>query len=180
MLYVVNISTWLTFLRIVLAPWVAWSIHQHAWMSAFIIFCIAAITDFFDGYYARLYKQETYFGRLLDPVADKVLLFSTLVALYQISDQKLIPLWFVLLVIGKDLILMGGALFLLVRKNYVTMVPSILSKWITALLMLFFMYCMLLHYTMVGSVYIDQLIIFFACSIFLILSDYVHEFFKKL
>ena len=180
MLHAINISTWLTFFRIFLSPLVVVSIHHRAWMGACMLFCIAAITDFFDGYYARLYQQETSFGRVLDPVADKILLFTTLFGLYQVSDQQLIPLWFVLLVVMKDVMLVCGAIYLLCTKNYTIIIPSMLSKWITALLMIFFVYIMLIYDHIISADYVAPSLCFFAVMIVMILSDYVYKFFKKL
>ncbi|MBP6870336.1 CDP-alcohol phosphatidyltransferase family protein [Candidatus Babeliales bacterium] len=180
MLTIINVSTWFTFSRIFLAPCIMVAIYRHAWILAAILFGCAAMTDFFDGYYARLYNQETNFGRLLDPVADKVLLFSTLCALYQVSGQSLIPFWFIALVIGKDIILVCGAIFLLLQKKQIVIAPSIISKWITALFMLFLIYLMLVYSGFVSCNYIDQLVYFFAFATVIILFDYVDRSFKSL
>lgn len=78
----------------------------------FVIFLAAAISDLWDGYLARSRNQVTDLGKLLDPIADKLLLFATLVPIYWISQQRhdlydiplwgSIPLWVCLLLIGRE------------------------------------------------------------------------------
>jgi len=84
---------------------------------AFVIFLIAAISDLFDGYLARRWNQVSDLGKLLDPIADKLLLFATLIPIYFISSQRQhlydipvwgsIPLWVCLLLIGRELAMTG-------------------------------------------------------------------------
>lgn len=180
MFHFFNFPTWLTFFRIFLSPCIVQAIYSHRWIQAAIIFSFAMITDFFDGYYARLYKQETQFGALLDAVADKILIFSTLAALFYFSDKKIIPAWFVVVVLAKDIVLVIGAVFLLLRKKYKIIPPSTISKWFTALLMLFFLYSMFIEHQIVSSYYIDWCIQLFVVMIIIISYDYVLKFFKAL
>ncbi len=175
---ILNISTWLTLSRVFLAPCVIAAIYAKAWIFACLLLMIAGATDFFDGYYARLYAQETEFGKVLDPVADKILLFSTLGALYKVSGQQLLPSWFIFLIVGKDLILIFGALFLMNYRKPVVMSPSLFSKWITALFMFFMVYLLLIHCGIMPIDYVAQLIQFFAVGTVLILCDYVYKFFQ--
>ncbi|MEX0447129.1 CDP-diacylglycerol--glycerol-3-phosphate 3-phosphatidyltransferase [Xenorhabdus sp. SGI246] len=77
-----NIPTWLTLFRIALIPFFVLAFYlpfQWAPMLCAIIFIIAAATDWFDGFLARLWKQTTRFGAFLDPVADKVMVATALV-----------------------------------------------------------------------------------------------------
>ena len=70
--------------------------------AALIVFSIASLTDFFDGWSARKLKQESELGKFLDPLADKVLVISTLVAFLLID--YLIPLWMIIVIIGRDVL----------------------------------------------------------------------------
>src|SRR5688572_27535417 len=82
-------------------------------LIAFIIFIIAAVSDIYDGHLARSRNEVTDLGKLLDPIADKLLLFATLIPIYWISRQRhdlygipiwgSIPLWVCLLLIGREL-----------------------------------------------------------------------------
>jgi len=86
-------------------------------LTCFVIFIVAAVSDVFDGWLARSRKQVTDIGILLDPIADKLLLFSTLIPIYWISRQRhdlydiplwgSIPLWVCLLLIGRELAMTG-------------------------------------------------------------------------
>lgn len=177
---IITFSTWLTLLRIGLSPCVMIAMLHDAWYLALVLFSIAASTDFFDGYYARLYNQETELGKILDPIADKILLFSTLISLFVVSQQSLIPSWFLLLFIAKDSILLGGGCFLLYGKKSMVFTPSLFSKWITALFMIFLIYCMFLHAQLIVIDWTEQLIVFFAMSIVLIVLDYSYQFYIRL
>lgn len=148
------------------------------WLVSCLLFIIAGATDFFDGYYARLYHQETEFGKVLDPVADKILIFSTLLALYGFSKQSLVPFWFIFLIVSKDFVLLLGAYFLIVRKKYAVLSPSLLSKFVTASLMLFAIYLMLIHYGVMSIDYVDRSIQFFSICTVLIMVDYSYKFIK--
>jgi CDP-diacylglycerol--glycerol-3-phosphate 3-phosphatidyltransferase len=86
-------------------------------LICFVIFIAAAVSDVFDGRLARSRKQVTDLGILLDPIADKLLLFSTLIPIYWISRARhdlydiplwgSIPLWVCLLLIGRELAMTG-------------------------------------------------------------------------
>jgi CDP-diacylglycerol--glycerol-3-phosphate 3-phosphatidyltransferase len=82
-------------------------------LICFVVFVLAAVSDVFDGRLARSRKQVTDLGTLLDPIADKLLLFATLIPIYWISRQRhdlydipiwgSIPLWVCLLLIGREI-----------------------------------------------------------------------------
>lgn len=78
----------LTVLRMVAVPavvyFLAWRTFQGD-VIACVIFCLAAITDWFDGYLARAYKAVTIFGKLMDPLADKFLVVTTLIMLQHLG-----------------------------------------------------------------------------------------------
>ena len=79
-----NISNILTISRIVVIPIIVACIYLkspwYGWI-AFILFCVASITDYFDGYLARIRKEQTNFGTFLDPIADKLLVASVILIL---------------------------------------------------------------------------------------------------
>ena len=73
-----NIPNLLTLMRILLLPFFAATLVYEKYGYALIIFVSAAMTDLFDGYIARVKKQTTYLGSILDPVADKFFLIKRL------------------------------------------------------------------------------------------------------
>lgn len=94
----------LSSLRIVLAPVFLYLYLQGGlvWgLLSILVFTIAAITDYFDGHYARKYQIETSLGVFLDPLADKVLTFSAFIVLPFI-DESQFPWWAVTLIIIRD------------------------------------------------------------------------------
>jgi cardiolipin synthase (CMP-forming) len=91
--------------RILLMPLFIWLIihpSREMKIGALIVFLIASLTDFFDGWSARMLKQESELGKFLDPFADKVLVITTLLAFVMID--YLIPLWMVIIIFARDLL----------------------------------------------------------------------------
>lgn len=96
----------ITSLRILLIPLFLYFLVQDnpsSRLLALLIFFIASISDFFDGYLARRLGQDSRIGRFLDPLADKILVITTIFAFYYLDSQ--IPLWMVLVIIGRDILI---------------------------------------------------------------------------
>jgi cardiolipin synthase len=98
-----------TTLRLILIP-----IFGYLWWvgeneRALWVFCVAAITDVLDGFLARYLNQRSQLGALLDPIADKVLMLVSLIVGVHL---RVMPIWFAACVIGRDsLLLIGAVLF---------------------------------------------------------------------
>ncbi|MEW6601922.1 MAG: CDP-alcohol phosphatidyltransferase family protein, partial [Nitrospirota bacterium] len=92
---------------------------------ALIIFIVASITDILDGFIARVTKQITDFGKILDPVADKFFLVTSFILM---SSIGLIPKWLAIIVISKDLIVVTGSVILYFVTHKLNIEPSILGK----------------------------------------------------
>lgn len=103
-----KIPNWLTFIRLALIPvFVAFLIEpsRASLNIAAIIFVLAAITDYADGIIARRYKAITDFGKLFDPLADKILVMAALVMLVAVRDDQCIsfvPGWMVVLILARE------------------------------------------------------------------------------
>ena len=85
-----NLPNALTIGRIAATPFIAWLPFESSAKLrgvAFVLFAIAAVTDYVDGYLARSRAQETNLGRLLDPLADKLLLVATLVPMFMLMGS---------------------------------------------------------------------------------------------
>jgi len=104
---VVNLPNALTLLRLFAVPGVAWLIGEGAWSGAFGLFMAAAVTDGLDGWIARRFDMMTALGAALDTLADKALGLVTLVLL---TRADAIPLWVTLAVLGRDSLIVAGAL----------------------------------------------------------------------
>ena len=98
-----NLSNFLTLIRIAVVPIIVLCIYLKSpffgW-TAFILFCLASITDYFDGYLARIRDEITNFGTFLDPIADKLLVAAVLLILTSkgvIADWETIPALIILL-----------------------------------------------------------------------------------
>jgi len=102
-----NLANWLTILRIFLVPvfmvFVLEKIPYGGYLGA-AVFMIAAITDGLDGYIARRRKQVTQFGKLIDPIADKLLISAALLGLVQLGE---INAWVALIIIGREFAISG-------------------------------------------------------------------------
>jgi cardiolipin synthase len=121
---VVNIPNLLSFLRIALVPVFLWVLLNEMFLWAILILMAAGITDFLDGYLARKLNQMTKLGKVLDPVADRLYIFSTLLAL---SVTGNIPWWLAALVIARD-VLMLISLPALASLGYATLPVHFLGK----------------------------------------------------
>ena len=120
-----NIPNLLTMLRIVLTPVFAFLLLTDKYLAALIIIVIASITDFLDGQIARRFNMQTAFGRLLDPIADKILVFCSVVAL---MIKFNFPLWIGLIIIGRDIVILIGGLLFLKKDKRKAIAPNVFGK----------------------------------------------------
>ena len=126
---ILNLPNCLTALRIALTPIFLLLLFADTWYwksLAFVVFSAASLTDLYDGKLARAGNQETPLGRFLDPLADKILVTSALVAL---ALNKMVNFWIVLPIVGRDILITGIRLYGLSRGKQ--MVTTRLAKWKT-------------------------------------------------
>jgi len=98
-----NLPTLLTLSRIVLIPVFVFSVHLHPIFGA-LVFGIASLTDFLDGYLARRSGEITKFGIILDPIADKFLVISALIVLV---DMERLSAWIAIVIIVREFLVTG-------------------------------------------------------------------------
>ncbi|HUF60500.1 MAG TPA: CDP-alcohol phosphatidyltransferase family protein [Verrucomicrobiales bacterium] len=96
--------------------------------AAVATFLVAALSDAVDGYIARRWSQQTRLGLILDPLADKGLMLAAIVTLSVSSWPDGFPLWFVLIVVSRDFIIIGGALALHYWIGKVRLHPHMVGK----------------------------------------------------
>ena len=122
MIYIPNL---LTLIRIGLVPWLVVLLQQQEFGWALFVFITAGVTDGLDGYIAKRFNAQTVLGAILDPIADKALLVSTYIML---AVMQLIPFWLVVVVVFRDLVIVGGYLLMLMLYDKVNIAPLIVSK----------------------------------------------------
>lgn len=126
-----NIANKLTVLRILMIPlFVALlmvPVNNHSWIIAGtslpvthfwagLVFAVASLTDFLDGYLARKYHLVTTFGIFADPMADKLLVVAALILLVQL---QYVPGWIVIIIISRELLVTGLRVLLAQRQGQV-------------------------------------------------------------
>ena len=118
-----------TFLRVALLPVILWAILEQRFALAFWLLLAGGVSDFLDGYLARLLKQTSTFGLYLDPIADKLLLSSSFLVLSMAEEQ--IPWMVTGLVLARDAAIIITVVVLVVSTNLRKFPPSALGKWNT-------------------------------------------------
>src|SRR4051812_14558138 len=112
--------------------------------AAVAVFVLAAASDGIDGYIARRYNQMSQLGVILDPIADKGLLLSGIITLSVSNWQYEFPLWFPVLVISRDVVIVAGAIALHYMNGDFKVRPSWLGKTATVAQMVAIGFVMLL------------------------------------
>jgi cardiolipin synthase (CMP-forming) len=125
-----DIPNLISFLRILLTLPIVWLLFERQFTYALMLFAVAGFSDGLDGFLAKHYHWQSHLGGLLDPLADKALLMSSFLVL---GGLGLIPIWLVILVIFRDLSIMGGALYYHFSVEEVDAAPTPISKLNTLL-----------------------------------------------
>lgn len=125
MVVVSYIPNLLTVLRIAATPVLIMLLKYEMFPGALLLFVLAGISDGLDGYIAKRFRYQTRLGAILDPVADKVLLVSCFVVLTVMNH---IPFWLLVVVVFRDIVIVGGYLLLVILEGGVKMNPSRISK----------------------------------------------------
>ena len=164
-----NIPNLLTLGRIVLIPvfiliLCIWnSVAGHA--VAAVVFALASITDYLDGYLARKWKVVTNFGKFADPLADKMLVMTAFIMLVELG---MVPAWIAAIIICRELAV--TALRLLLVENGGTVLAAAMPGKIKTFTQMFSIIFLLLHFSMIGT------LLLYVALIFTIYSGY--DYFK--
>jgi cardiolipin synthase (CMP-forming) len=119
----------ITLARILLVPVLVWAIASGEMLIAFILFVAAGVSDLVDGFLAKRFGMTSEIGAYLDPLADKVLIVSIYVAL---GITGAIPRWLVILVVSRDIMIVGAVILSWLVGKPVTLKPLFVSKLNTA------------------------------------------------
>jgi len=121
-----SIPNLITLGRILLVPIVVWAITTPGAMwIAFVLFVAAGVSDAVDGFLAKRFGMTTELGAYLDPLADKALIVSIYIAL---GVNEAIPRWLVILVVSRDILIVGGIMLSWVMGNPLKIKPLLVSK----------------------------------------------------
>lgn len=128
-----NLANLITLGRLLVVPLVVWLILNGDYSLTFWLFAAASVSDAIDGYVAKHFDQRSDLGALLDPIADKALIVSLFVTLGLAGD---LPTWLVILVVFRDLLIIGGFLLATTLTQPIAWRPLMVSKVNTALLLI--------------------------------------------
>ena len=119
----------LTTFRIVLTLPFLYLVKQGRFGSALLVFFIASLTDYFDGYVARRFNQQSALGRFLDPLADKLLTTATYIVM-AIPHEGFpsIPVWLAFAVVARDFVILVGSVLVYLVTRYKGFKPTLLGK----------------------------------------------------
>jgi cardiolipin synthase (CMP-forming) len=120
-----SIPNLITIARILLVPVVVWAIGSGEMLAAFLLFLAAGVSDAVDGFIAKRFNMTSEIGAYLDPLADKALIVSIYVAL---GITEVIPRWLVILVVSRDIMIIGGVILSWLVGNPVVVKPLLVSK----------------------------------------------------
>ena len=120
-----NLPNLITLARIIMVPVVVWAIASRQMQIAFLLFLAAGVSDAVDGFIAKRFNMASELGAHLDPLADKTLIVSIYVAL-GITDA--IPRWIVILVVSRDILIVGGVMLAWFLGEPMRLKPLLVSK----------------------------------------------------
>ncbi len=166
----VNVPNTLTILRITLIPFFVWLMLEERFGEALAVFVLGSISDGLDGYFARKLNQITAVGKLLDPLADKLFVLASYTTSYMIN---LLPLWMLVLVFIKEIVMLCGVFTLYLSIRTVEIRPTLWGKATTALQMTVMVFILLSGLGVVTETIL--IISFVVTAIFMAIStaDYV-------
>ena len=143
-----------------------------------VVFIIAAITDWYDGWLARKFNYITSWGKFLDPLADKILTSSAFIAFVFL---EVLPLWMVLIIVFRDFLITGLRAYADYKKHFFS--TSRLAKWKTFLQMVFIYYLLVIYiagtfdtvkneYAVIYSLLIDPVVIYYSMLAITLITFY--------
>ncbi|MBI4843262.1 MAG: CDP-alcohol phosphatidyltransferase family protein [Nitrospirae bacterium] len=125
-----NIPNILTVVRILLLPLFVAAFMYGKYEYALYVFLLAAATDLFDGLIARLKKQATELGRILDPIADKFFMITSFILM---TYYGMIPKWITIVVISRDMFVITGCVITYFISSSLRIEPTLAGKTASAL-----------------------------------------------
>jgi cardiolipin synthase len=176
--FALSIPNLITLGRILLVPIVVWAISSGTMWIAFVLFVVAGISDAVDGFLAKRYNMTTELGRYLDPLADKALIVSIYLAL---GINGTIPRWLVILVVSRDILIVGGIMLSWLMGDPLKIKPLWVSKLNTAAQIVFA--CLVLGsigFEIKADLLIEVTMVVVTCTTLLSIAAYVVEWMRHM
>ena len=156
----------LTVARMIIVPFLVvflltgWGGEANRYISL-VLFVVASVTDWFDGYLARKNNLVTNFGKFMDPLADKLLVCSAMICMI---DLKRLPAWFVIIIIAREFIISGFRL--IAAENGIVIAANYWGKFKTASQMIMII-LLILHFDGI-FVILEQIFIWLSLALTII------------
>lgn len=161
-----NTPNKLTVARMIIVPFLViflltgWGGEANRYISL-VLFVVASVTDWFDGYLARKNNLVTNFGKFMDPLADKLLVCSAMICMI---DLKRLPAWFVIIIIAREFIISGFRL--IAAENGIVIAANYWGKFKTASQMIMII-LLILHFDGI-FVILEQIFIWLSLALTII------------
>ena len=167
-----NLPNKLTILRVIMIPFFVVCLLMDKGaateIAALVLFAVASITDFLDGYIARKYNLVTNFGKFMDPLADKLLVCSAMICLIELGR---LPAWIVIIIIAREFIISGFRL--VASDNGIVIAASYWGKFKTVSQM-FMIMLLILHPEGTVFFWLEQILIYVSLILTIVsLMDYI-------
>lgn len=136
-----NFANIITIGRLLFTPIIIWLIFSSYYSLGLIFFVLSGLSDALDGFIAKQFNQSTILGSYLDPIADKTLIVSSILAL---GYMGAIPSWLIILIVSRDLAILGAVIISWLVERSLKIEPIISSK-INTFLQIFYIGLILLN-----------------------------------
>lgn len=151
-----NFANIITVVRLLFTPIIIWLIFSSYYYLGLIFFVLSGLSDALDGFIAKQFNQRTILGSYLDPVADKTLIVSSILAL---GYMGAIPSWLIILIVSRDLAILGAVIISWLVERSLKIEPIISSK-INTFLQIFYIGLILLSLSSKEEIiYLDVIIL---------------------
>ncbi len=137
----INLPNLLTLSRILMTPFIVYSILNGFAVQALVLIVIAGLTDLLDGAIAKHFHMQTVVGAYMDPIADKLMLVGSIISLFIVGQT---PMFLFLAVVFRDIIIIIGAMAYELATHRLKMQPTYLSK-VTTVVQIIYVSTALLH-----------------------------------
>jgi CDP-diacylglycerol--glycerol-3-phosphate 3-phosphatidyltransferase len=171
---VFTVSNFFSFIRIFFIIPSVYYIQRGDGLSLLYVLMGASATDFLDGYFARKLNQVSELGKILDPIADKVLMAGVVFALYYYQG---FPLWFIFAIVTRDSLILLGSSLLMSKDRYVY--PSIFVGKVTVTILSVTIIAFFLDFPVVFKYLVYVSVVAIVLSFFAYLRVFIEHYFEK-